>query len=125
MGERAFQERRRHERFKVRQGGFAAITPDLNTIGPIVNISRDGLAFWHSPGAGQIDPFFEIDILFVRHGYYIGKIASKIISHVDFNNETTAGSVPTRQSCVQFVKLTKDQTDRLEIFIELYADNHP
>ncbi len=42
---RVSNERRKHKRFKVKQGAFAVASPDYNKLGQIKDISEGGLAF--------------------------------------------------------------------------------
>ena len=70
-------ERRKHNRFKVRTGAFAAVTFDHNIVGPIDNISRGGLAFRYISEKEQIPEALEIDIFISGKGFYMQKIPSK------------------------------------------------
>ena len=117
-----FKERRKQKRFKVREGAFAAITPDLSTVGQIINISQGGLGFRHNANPDQIDTSVEIDIFFLRHGYYIENVPSKIISHFDVDQDNPPSWLQTRQCCVQFGELSENQLFRLDNFIQLFAD---
>jgi len=78
-----FIERRKHKRFKVKGGAFASIQFDHYTIGPIKNISRDGLAFRYISEKEQIPISLEVDIFASGKGFLMNKIPSKRIS--DFN----------------------------------------
>lgn len=119
---KAFKERRKQNRFKVREGAFAAITPNLSAVGQIMNISQGGLAFRHNANPDQIDESVEIDIFYLRHGYYIEKVPSKIISHFAVIQDIPLDAFQTRQCGVQFGKLTANQLSRLDNFIQLFAD---
>ncbi len=57
-----FIERRKQNRFKVRDDAFVSIKSDKDKIGPIRDISGDGFAFNYIGKKGEIYGPLEVDI---------------------------------------------------------------
>ena len=114
-------ERRKQERFKVRSGAFVSINSDIDKIGPIRNISRDGIAFRYIGKEGEIYGPLEVDI-FADSGFYLQKVKSQTISDFKTNGKASTSSLAIRQCSVQFCDLTDNQISLLDNFIQQYFD---
>ncbi len=123
MDRKDFIERRRRERFKLRDGAFASVKSDhYNKIGSIRDINRDGFAFRYIGKEEQICGPLEVDILYSGSGLYVQKIKSKSIADFKTDQKCLSNSLAIRQCCVQFGELTEDQTSHLKNFIQKYSD---
>ena len=67
-------EKRKHERFKVKGGAFAAVTSDDNKIGQIKNISKGGLALQYLSSSPQSKGIVEIDIFSKVDDFYLKEL---------------------------------------------------
>ena len=117
-----FTERRKSDRFKVRDGAFAAIKPDNYIVGPIQDINRDGLAFRYLGKSGQIRESIEVDIFFSGMGFYLQNVRSKTISDFRIDKSAANSSVTMRRCAVQFWELTNNQTSQIDSLIQNFTD---
>jgi hypothetical protein len=56
-----FPERRKHERFKVKEGILAFSSPDYDRVGQIKDVSKGGLAFQHLVITESTEEPFEVE----------------------------------------------------------------
>ncbi len=122
MNRNNFIERRKQDRFKVRDGAFASVKSDEDKTGPIRDISRDGFAFRYIGKEGEIYGPLEVDIFYAGSGLYVQKVRSKTISDFKIDKKAPSSSLAIRQCCVQFCELTDDQISSLDNFIQKYVD---
>ena len=118
---KVLKERRKHKRFKVKEGAFAVATPDYNRLGQIKDISQGGLAFQFNEDGEQTKDPFEVEIFSTVDDFYIKKIPVRTI--LDFELEKTVSSNPTpnRQLSMKFGKLNHPQKLLLSFFIQKYT----
>jgi hypothetical protein len=117
-----FIERRRSDRFKIMDGAFAAIKSDDYIVGPIQNISKDGLTFRYLGKSGQIQTLIEADIFFSGMGFYIENLKLKCISDFRIDKKASNSSLSIRQCGMQFRELTNNQTSQINNFIQEFAE---
>lgn len=123
MNRKNFIERRKQDRFKVKDSAFVSIKSDHCTkIGPIRDINRDGFAFRYIGQRGQIYGPLEVDILYSGSGLYVQKIKSKAVADFKTDKNPLSNSLAIRQCCVQFYELADDQISQLFNFIEKYVN---
>jgi hypothetical protein len=111
-------ERRMYKRFRAKEGAAAILKKDhLTLLGPIIDISKGGLAFRYIENKKRINGFSELDILFAAGNFYLSGLAFKTVS--DFIMPKKPFSIITmRRRSVKFGKLTPDQISQLEYFIQ-------
>ena len=97
MERKDFIERRKQNRFKVRDDAFVSIKSDKDKIGPIGDISGDGFAFTYVGKKDQIYGPLEVDIFYAGSGLYVQKIQSKTISDFKIDKKAPRGSLAIRQ----------------------------
>ncbi len=117
-----FIERRKQNRFKVRDDAFVSIKSDKDKIGPIRDISGDGFAFSYIGKKGEIYGRLEVDIFYSGSGIYVQKLKAKTISDFKIDKKAPSSFLAIRQCCVQFCELTDDQVSSLDNFIQKYVD---
>jgi hypothetical protein len=110
-------ERRKHQRFQVKEGACAVFTPDFCNWGQIVDVSRGGLAFRYTRGKQPPNASCHLGISLANIGFYLGNLAFKAIWDCDITEEAACGSAKTWQCGVQFGELTFYQISQLEYFI--------
>jgi hypothetical protein len=114
-------ERRRFKRFLVPHSTFAVFGPHFTLRAPIIDLGSDGLAFRYPSAEKSPDELLELDILFAKGSFYLGKVPVRRISD-EVASERPFDTVPMRRSGVQFGQLTKHQRTRLEYFIQNYNE---
>lgn len=110
-------ERRRHKRFKVKEGASVVFRAHSIELGQIINVSRKGLAFRYVSSQQPSSGSFELVILSGDGGFYLDEIPFKIVSDFEMNDDPLSFST-TRQCGVQFGKLKRKQVSQLEYFIQ-------
>jgi len=134
-------ERRRYNRFRVKEGAFAMIMSapaqleqieDMSMgeialavlkakpvqMGQIVNISQGGLAFRYIDSKLELDESFGLDILFARDGFYLKKVPFKVVSDFNTVSKFSIGTFKMKQQGVRFGDMMPDQQSQLDLFIQ-------
>ena len=120
-----FAERRKHERFKVKNGAIAIINP-TNALAAsqkhcqILNISRGGLALRYIIRDGEPNESVELDVLFIQDICFTFlkslSFKSAWISHTA--SETSLSKLRIEQQGVEFGEMTPQQESQLDRFLE-------
>ena len=116
-GDRKFNERRTYPRFKVKDGAYAALTPDSTIMGQIVDISRGGLCFRYIVHREQAFESIATHIFVGDNGFYLEKMPYKIVEDEQFDNGSSFSSIAMRQRRIQFFDLTPNQLAQLDYFL--------
>ena len=114
-------ERRKHKRFKVQKGVFAAFRPPSTTIGQIIDISRRGLAFRYIDGEEPSNESSELDILIADNTFHVDKVPFETISDFEIGNEFPFSSMTLKRRGVQFGEMTHSQISQLDYFMQHYT----
>ena len=112
-------ERRRNKRFQVPSSAFAGLGPYFGKVGRILDVSMGGLAFRYI-GLEEPNGSTNLDIFMNDLDFNLRNVPFKTIS--DFPVITDGRTAVTlRRRGVQFGKLTPQQKDAVEDFIEEHA----
>lgn len=111
-------DRRRHRRFRASDGAYAALSPDSSKVGPIVDISLQGLCFRYIVHDDQPKEPVETHIYVGDNGFYLEKMSYETVEDVQVKNPSSLSSIIMRQRRVKFVDLTANQRAQLQYFIE-------
>ena len=118
-------ERRKHKRFKAKQGAFAVLTSDYNKLGQIKDIGKGGLSFCYIANGEQTDRFSEIEIYLIgdeiSDDFYLKKIPVRTVVDFEVDNKVSFSSLPMRQLSMHFEKLTSGQIFLLNYFLREYT----
>ena len=117
-------ERRKHKRFRVREGAFAALKSHWfrsTILGEIIDISNDGLAFRYIAAKKRSGLSFKLKMLLADGSFSLERVPSRTISDIEIGNEFSVDFTPIRRCCVQFTRLTRDQISGLDHFIRNYS----
>jgi hypothetical protein len=112
-------ERRAHQRFQVRPGRVAVLTPrwpHSTIVGDILDISKQGLALRYVADEAASNPLSDLTIVSAKPSFRLGKLPFKTVSDFEIAKVPFSSMAPRRLS-LQFGELTQDQTARLEQFI--------
>ncbi|UCD88877.1 MAG: PilZ domain-containing protein [Desulfobacterales bacterium] len=115
------KEKRKHRRFKVKEGAFAVSSPFNDRLGRIKDVSKGGLAFQYVGNTESTQAFHEVEIFSARDGFYLKKLPASTVVDVELDNQVSFASLPTRQLRVQFGKLNHQQRLLLDHFIQKYT----
>jgi hypothetical protein len=110
-------ERRRHKRFKVRDGAFVVLMPPSTKLGQLIDISSGGLAFRYLSMEERSNNLSELDIFLTDNSFYLEEVPVINVSDFQIAGEFPFSSITTRRHGVQFGELTHNQISRLEYFI--------
>ena len=118
-------DRRRHTRYSVKEGAYAALSPDSEKMGQIIDISRGGLCFRYIDKIGRSEDTSETHVFVGDEGIYLEKMPNKVVEDIPVEETPFPGSIMTgprsmriiRQRRVCFGELTGNQIAQLEYFI--------
>lgn len=110
-------ERRSHKRFQAEDGAYAAVRPQYDKIGQIIDVSRGGLAFRYLASGSHEDESFEMDIFLIGDGFHLDKVPFKTVLDQEIPKRLCPGPQTMRRCGVQFGELTQMQALELEEFI--------
>ena len=125
-GKKEFAERRKHERFKVKNGAIAIIRLSniLSTAqkySQIINIGRGGLTFRYIDRKDESNEPLNLDLLFIQDSIcsaYLKYVSLKPVwgSHID--SKTSFNQVKIKQQGVEFGKMMCQQESQLDRFLK-------
>ncbi|MFC1516889.1 hypothetical protein ACFL7E_09070 [Thermodesulfobacteriota bacterium] len=113
-------ERRRQDRFKVKDGFFAALTSE-NKIGQINEIGKRGLTFQYVDNGTSVKTSAQIDIFSTSYDFYLRNMPVKSIVDFEIDSTVPLSSLPMKQVNVQFGKMSSTQKMLLDFFLQKYT----
>jgi len=117
-------ERRKYTRFSVSNNTFSALGREFETIGKVIDISIKGLTLSYICESNKVvldRGFSQIDIFLLGNTFYLSKVPCKIVHEIQDPKSMKENGIVIRQCGLQFGKLSKSQSEQLELFIENYA----
>lgn len=121
VGRKRTIERRRNKRYKAVDGAYAAISPNSNKLGQIIDISMSGLCFKYIDTANKSDKpekRNEESIFLSSMGYYVGDLPFQTISDYEMTNTPSFSSMKVRKRHVKFTDLTFKQLFDLDYYLK-------
>jgi len=116
-GNKFWLERRTYPRYSVKDGAYAALSPDSTIMGQIVNIGRGGLCFRYIVHREQAFESVATHIFVGDNGFYLEKMPYKIVEDEQVDNGSSFSSIVMRQRRVQFSNLSSNQLAQLDYFL--------
>ena len=114
-------EQRKHTRFRVMDGIYAALGSTGNKLGQIINVSRGGLAFRYIDIGERPDRMLELEISPKDNGFGIRDVLFQTIFDSEASSDFPFASTPMRRRGGRFITLTREQISDLEYFIQNYT----
>jgi hypothetical protein len=114
---RRVSDRRRKNRYRVRQGAFAALANDSQRVGQIKDISLVGLSFRYIDSREKTGYRGVLKILLAGEGLFMDNLPFKPVRDVAIENSSAFSSVKMRQMHVAFGELSPRQLSLLDEFI--------
>jgi hypothetical protein len=115
------KERRKHERYKVKDGIVAAPYASSTRFAKILDISMGGLTVKYFDERKWDKKKLVIDVVMVDGDFSLDKVPITIASDMDKGTETPYCYLPERRCCLQFADLTEQQFTRLNDFFQEQA----
>ena len=113
-------ERRKHKRFRVRDGVFVTLKPSDTGVGRLRDISMGGLRCDYVTEQASSIEATELDIFMTNSDFGFYKIPCQIVWH-RITYESPLTSISRRECGVQFGEMTDSQLSWLEYFIQNYT----
>ena len=114
-------EKRKHKRFKAKEGAFAIVTSDYRKIGQIKNISQDGLDLQYIDNGEQLSGSVEVEIFSFAKDFYLKKLSAKVVRDSEVHSTVPFSSVPMRELVVRFGEMESNQRYILDCFLQEYT----
>ena len=116
-------ERRQHPRYSVREGKFEVFSRDSKIIGKLNNISQGGLVFQYTPAGEEKAESETIDIMAKSPDlFYLPSVACRAMYDISaLAEDQSFTGAATRLCGVKFVRLQKEQKQKLTLFIKKYG----
>lgn len=113
------EDRRQHERFKLKGLAFAILKSDTDEdLGQIVNLSKGGLAFQYFVGRKRVTDARYLDIMLTKNALYIDKIKIRCVADFEIENELPFSSISKRQQSLCFEDLSEEQQTKVNYLIK-------
>ncbi len=117
-------ERREEERFRPKKRTFVVFKPQFLKLGKVLDISAGGLCFQYLAKEDQLKdaPAIQADIFMSDNGYYLPDVSCKMVWDTEAKEKMTFPIGFQNRLCgLRFLKLTKEQQDKLEHFLQVHT----
>jgi hypothetical protein len=121
VGRKRTIERRKNKRYKAVEGAYAAISPNSNKIGQIIDISMGGLCFKYINTENKSEEPVnrnEASIFLSSMGYYVGDLPFQTIADYEITDRPSFSSMKVRKRHVKFTDLTFKQLFDLDNYLK-------
>jgi hypothetical protein len=115
-------ERRRHKRFRSKEGAYAVLSGPVSKMGQILDISRGGLSFRYIDIGDRPRKTCVLDILRDDNAFRLENVGFKVISDLDASKDFPFSTIPMRRCGGEFTGLSNGQIYDLEYIIESYTE---
>lgn len=113
----SFMERRKHQRFQLKPGAYAVLSPNLIKLGQIIDISESGLAFRYIRYRKASNDDADTDVLLYGKNMYVDKISFQLVADVELSNPGIFSSVLMNKCSLSFEDISPSQLDKIKLFI--------
>ncbi|MDY0376049.1 MAG: PilZ domain-containing protein [Desulfobacterium sp.] len=110
-------ERRKHKRYKAKDGAYAAISPHSRKLGQIIDISMGGLSFKYIDNSDYQEEKPERSIFLSSLGYYVGELPFKTVEDCEITNYPSFNSMRLKKRRVKFTDLSFKQLFDLDFYL--------
>ena len=117
-----FIERRHDKRYAIVNGIVALPRITTVAIGPIINISKGGVAIRYTSSEEQDGSSDTIDILLTDHNFYITGIPVYTRADFQLENKVPFSYICERYCCMQFHDLAEHQRKQLDELLANYIE---
>jgi hypothetical protein len=121
------QDHRKHGRFEAPSGVLVGVGPDFEKIGRLKDLDMEGLAFRYFGDVGTLAGSY-VELFMTSGDFYLGKLPIETVADLEVVGKMIpdpeklfGGSKRLRQCSVKFKRLTPEQKDRLQAFINSHT----
>ena len=111
-------QRRKQQRFQVRNDAFVLLGPDSTKLGALRDISMGGLSFSHMARRPPSNELYELDIFLIDQDFHLEQVPFKTVWDLA-TEENPFSSITMRRCGVQFGQMTHTQMSQLEYFVQI------
>jgi len=113
---RTFSEKRSNRRYRSKERALITVGKGKENIYNVLDVSYGGMGFRYLGKERRHSTIDHIDILY-NNGFLMRDVEVELVRDVPM----TSNTIPFRQCGLQFKKLSKDQLEMLEWFIDQVA----
>jgi len=114
------RERRRHQRFEVKDLAIAVPNKVLPQVGRIINISKGGIAVRYLDQENWANEAYTVDIL-INGSFLVTNIPIQNVGDFKVENQVLFSVMTERQCCLKLDTLSAEQEKLLDEFIMKHA----
>ena len=118
---RKIHEHRKLKRFKVQEGAIAVLFNRKNRIGPVIDISRNGLAFRYVTDEKKTSSSRILSLFLTAKAFRMQKVPFKVVYDYEEKPKQPVNSMTIHRCGGRFGKLAKNQKFELRLFIKNYT----
>jgi hypothetical protein len=111
-------DRRKEQRFKVKEGAYAVLKPYTSKLGQIIDISKNGLSFQYVLNSEQALNASHVDILLPDSGFFLDNLQFKPVLESKISKDFSFSTLTVMRYSLEFENLTTDKRNSLEYFIQ-------
>jgi hypothetical protein len=115
-------ERRKHKRYRCKEGAYAVLSGPVSKMGQILDISRGGLSFRYIDIGDRPRETCILDILKEDNVFRLENVGFKVISDLDASKDFPFSTIPMRRCGGELTGLSNGQINDLEYIIESYTE---
>jgi hypothetical protein len=115
-------ERRKHRRFRSKEGVYAVLSGPVSKMGQIIDISRSGLAYRYIDIGDRPKESCVMDIYIEDDAFRMENVGLKIISDLDASKDFPFSTIPMRRCGGELTGLNEAQIHDLEYLINHYTE---
>jgi hypothetical protein len=117
------RERRKYDRYVAPNNAFAALGPNITTVGRVREISLGGVRLEYISDRSTIADSREVEIFIAGNGFLLPGIPCRLIYDVPLSTIGQAYDLPfiTKKCGLAFDNLSKDQHSQLKYFLETHT----
>ena len=111
-------ERRKHRRFRSKEGTYAVLSGPVSKMGQILDISRGGLSFRYIDIGDRPRETCVLDILMEDNTFRLENVGFRVISDLNASKDFPFSTIPMRRCGGELTGLSDGQIDELEYLIK-------
>jgi c-di-GMP-binding flagellar brake protein YcgR len=112
--------RRKEDRYRVRDGVFAIDINEPQRLGEILDISRSGIAFRYMAGPNDFRASTGLNIFSSTHSLFLNNFPFETVADIQIEGHPTS-VINMRRHSGKFTSLSERQQEQLDDFIDLHS----
>ncbi|CAB1060451.1 hypothetical protein D1BOALGB6SA_5217 [Olavius sp. associated proteobacterium Delta 1] len=114
-------ERRKHQRYKVKDNAFAIINPEPVRLVPILDVAMEGVGVYVNNEDQWLNKASKLEIMVADCSFYLENLSFESISDFNALPANPSNLFDGRRCSLKFGTLTLSQKSELKYFIRNYA----